>query len=271
MRSRLLILGLIFAAFFTASLSYAQVPQRINYQGKLTTPEGALIDDTLSIVFTIYDAATNGGVLWTETQSSVIVENGVFSVLLGSVNTIPDSVFDGSVRYLGVKVEADPEMSPRKAIASVGYAFKSEHTDTAEYAHVTQGYFEDGIRTGDAASGDGTRFGKKYSSGADIDPIVSCYSGYVWWDYSEKALKVTETNAYNNHCHAAGYRDQGTVKDFYDTWISSGNTVTLATFTENGNWATFEITSEGPNAGFIHIHCLYSNNRLVAHYWYRYQ
>ena len=106
----------------------------INYQGKLTTPEGALIVDTLSVVFTIYDAATGGTAFWTETQATVIVEKGIFSVLLGSVNPIPDSVFTGDVRYLGVKVEADPEMNPRKEIVSVGYAYKSEYSDTAEFS-----------------------------------------------------------------------------------------------------------------------------------------
>ena len=134
MRARIVILGVVFAVFFFASLSHSGVPQMINYQGKLTTTAGALIDDTLSMVFTIYDAATDGGVLWTETQPSVVVEKGVFSVLLGAVNPLPDTVFTGDLRYLGVKVEDDPEMSPRKNIVSVGYAYKSEFTDTAEYA-----------------------------------------------------------------------------------------------------------------------------------------
>ena len=128
-----LLVGGLFIFLFS-SLVYAGVPRMINYQGKLTTPAGALIDDTLSIVFTIYDAPTDGGVLWTETQATVVVEKGIFSVLLGSVNPIPDTVFTGAVRYLGVKVEADPEMTPRKEIVSVGYAYKAEYSDTAEYS-----------------------------------------------------------------------------------------------------------------------------------------
>jgi hypothetical protein len=55
----------------------------------------------------------------------VTVEKGIFNVLLGSVNPIPDTVFPGDVRYLGVKVGGDPEMSPRKAIVSVAYAYRS--------------------------------------------------------------------------------------------------------------------------------------------------
>jgi hypothetical protein len=134
--ARFLSLAFLILIFAFSTLLYGGVPQMINYQGKLTTPAGALIDDSLSVVFTIYDAATDGGVLWTETQATVIVEKGIFSVLLGSVNPIPDTVFTGDVRYLGVKVEADPEMTPRKEIVSVGYAYKAEYADTAAYAHV---------------------------------------------------------------------------------------------------------------------------------------
>jgi len=109
--------------FLFSSLIYADVPQMINYQGKITKPSGALVDTTVGMIFTIYDAATDGGVLWADTNSAVEVQKGVFSTLLGSVNPIPDSVFDGNVRYLGVKVGADPEMTPRKEIVSVAYAY----------------------------------------------------------------------------------------------------------------------------------------------------
>lgn len=134
MRVKLLISGVLFAVFCFSSLSYSGVPQMINYQGKITTPAGVLVDTTVQMIFTIYDAAVDGGVLWADTQFAVVVEKGVFSVLLGSGNPVPDSVFDGNVRYLGVKVGDDPEMTPRKSIVSVGYAYKSEHADTAEYA-----------------------------------------------------------------------------------------------------------------------------------------
>ena len=89
--SIILILALSFSNVLT------DVPQYINYQGKLTDPSGALIDDTLSITFTIYDSSTAGNVLWTETQPTVVVEYGIFNVLLGSVNLIPDTAFNGDI------------------------------------------------------------------------------------------------------------------------------------------------------------------------------
>lgn len=130
-----LLAGALFIFLFS-SLVYAGVPQTMNYQGKLTTPAGALVDTAVEMTFTIYDDSTTGNVLWADTLTSVEVEKGIFSTLLGSKNPVPDSVFDGSIRYLGVKVGSDPEMTPRKAIVSVGYAYKSEYSDTAEYAQM---------------------------------------------------------------------------------------------------------------------------------------
>jgi hypothetical protein len=109
---------------FLTTLSSAQVPQMINYQGKLTTNAGAPVNDTLQVVFTIYADEAGTAPLWTETQPTVEILKGVFNVLLGSVNSIPYSVFDGSIRYLGVKVGDDPEITPRKPMVSVAYAYK---------------------------------------------------------------------------------------------------------------------------------------------------
>lgn len=132
MKSKLCFMALGLLLVLVSSSS-AQVPQLVNYQGKLTNPSGAPLTDTLSIVFTIYNAEVGGISLWTETQSAVVIEKGIFNVLLGSVTPIPYSVFDGSVRYLGVAIGGDPEI-PRKSIVSVPYAYKSFEADTADFA-----------------------------------------------------------------------------------------------------------------------------------------
>lgn len=134
MRSVKILLVCLVAILVFSTLAYAEVPRMINYQGKITTPQGALISDTFSMVFSIYSDSTGGTALWTETQTAVKVEYGVFSVLLGSVNPIPATVFDGHTRYLGLKVGNDAEMAPRKAIVSVGYAYHSGIADTAYFA-----------------------------------------------------------------------------------------------------------------------------------------
>lgn len=138
-KSVLMVWGLMLVLF---SYSFAQVPQMINYQGKITKPSGVLVDTTTTMVFSIYADSIGGTSLWTETQSSVKVEYGVFSVLLGSVAPIPDSVFSASTRYLGIKIGNDAEMMPRKAIVSVAYAYRSSQADMADYARVLSNQFE---------------------------------------------------------------------------------------------------------------------------------
>ena len=110
--------------------SAAQVPQLINYQARLVNPGTNLPveDGTYSIAFSLYDAPTGGEPLWVETQNIQIL-NGVYSVLLGSMNPIDATLFLGQNRYLGVAIGTDPEMAPRKQMVSVPFAL---HAQTAE-------------------------------------------------------------------------------------------------------------------------------------------
>ncbi len=104
----------------------ASSTQMINYQGRLTDDGGAPITgDTVSVVFSIYDGDTAAAALWSETQA-IAVADGVYSVALGAVNPISDDLFNAADRWLGVKVRADAEMSPRAQITSVAYAINSK-------------------------------------------------------------------------------------------------------------------------------------------------
>lgn len=152
MKAKVFFTALLFAVFFSAGSNYAEVPQMINYQGVLNSTAGGPLDTTLSMVFRIYEDPTTATDVWSETQDSVKVEDGIFSVLLGSVNPIPASVFDGSLRYLGIQVGYDNEMSPRRLLVSVGNAFHSEFADLAEYAVNPD---EDWIVRGDTVYRDG--------------------------------------------------------------------------------------------------------------------
>ena len=123
----LLVVGTVI--FFLCSASSADVPHMINYQGKLTTASGGCLNDTVQMTFTIYADSFGTSADWTETQTEVIVKEGVFSVLLGAVDTIPSAVFDGNIKYLGVQVESDPEMRPLKPMVSVAYAYRAGTAD----------------------------------------------------------------------------------------------------------------------------------------------
>src|ERR1700743_991771 len=91
----------------------AAVPQILTQQGRLLDSSGAPVSGTVAFVFTLYDAPTAGNVLWTESQM-ITLDNGYFFSPLGDPMPIPATVFQGAVRYLGVKVATDPEMTPRQ-------------------------------------------------------------------------------------------------------------------------------------------------------------
>lgn len=115
----------------------AGVPQLINYQGRLTSSAGAPVTATISITFTIYDDSTDGTVKWTETQPSVVVTDGFFSVKLGSVNPLDETVFSDAGRFLGITVGSDPEITPRTRITSTGYAHQVGSIDGASGGTIT--------------------------------------------------------------------------------------------------------------------------------------
>jgi len=113
-------------------------PRLLNYQGYLTDTLGnPITNPSLSITFRIYDAVTAGNQKWFETQS-VAADRGIFSVLLGLLTPIPDSVFtNGPDRWLQLTVGAQI-LTPRTRIVSAPYAYTATYSDTAAYARAGQ-------------------------------------------------------------------------------------------------------------------------------------
>ena len=95
----------------------------LNYQGRLVDPATGApkADGSYSMTFRIYDAATDSNVLWTEIKD-VTVAKGLFSTLLGDTTALDPTIFNGSDRWLGVKVGSDAETAPRMAMAFAPYA-----------------------------------------------------------------------------------------------------------------------------------------------------
>lgn len=123
-----------FAAALSAQIPTTEAPRKINFQGKLNNPTSG----SVSLTFSIFQTATVGTALWSETHTGVTVINGIFNVLLGSVNPnsnpLPNSVFkNGGDLFLEIKVGNTP-LSKRVQIASVAYAIKATHADTAKVA-----------------------------------------------------------------------------------------------------------------------------------------
>ncbi|MEZ4867545.1 MAG: hypothetical protein R3C14_39830 [Caldilineaceae bacterium] len=98
----------------------------IAYQGRLANSSGEPLTQTVNMTFRLYAAANGGAPLWEEGwtgANSVQVSDGLFNVMLGSVNPIGQSVITGNSNlFLGITVGTDSEMSPRVQLGSVPFA-----------------------------------------------------------------------------------------------------------------------------------------------------
>jgi hypothetical protein len=107
------------------------IPNMLSYQGKLLDDAGnPVMDTTYSVLFSLYTVPSGGSSFWSETQT-VRTKAGLFSVLLGSVTPI-GTLPDAGALYLGMKVGADPEMTPRLRIASAAYSYLAERAASSD-------------------------------------------------------------------------------------------------------------------------------------------
>ena len=111
----------------------------MSYQGYLTDSAGQPMNGQVDMKFRLYAQpdALYADRLWEEEHTggnAVPVTNGLFNVLLGSLNPIPSTVWSYDELYLGVQVGSDPEMTPREQLGQVPYAMAASHALTADSA-----------------------------------------------------------------------------------------------------------------------------------------
>ena len=101
------------------------------YQGRLLKPNGdPQANGNYSIVFSLYDVDVGGGALWAEAKQVSVTDGGLFHTLLGDTNSLDLGLFDGRRLWLGVKIEADEETTPRQLLAHAPYAIHAEDAAT---------------------------------------------------------------------------------------------------------------------------------------------
>jgi hypothetical protein len=114
----------IIILLFTSMCLWAQnVPQTIDYQGRLADSSGNYLNGVVTVNFLIFYVETGGTAMWSETQD-VSTANGIFHVLLGSTVSFPTDLFDNADRWLELIVSGET-LSPRTVIASVPYSLKA--------------------------------------------------------------------------------------------------------------------------------------------------
>src|SRR3989344_5510105 len=119
--------------------------RQLPLSGQLLTPAKVSVPDgDYTMRFAIYNKdrtasdpypsdTDSGSRVWAETQT-VKVERGLWKVTLGSATALPDTLnFETGNYYLGIRVNTDPEMVPRKKILPVPLAINSESVGGAKH------------------------------------------------------------------------------------------------------------------------------------------
>jgi hypothetical protein len=95
------------------------VAGKINYQGRLTDPEGLPLDGTFTMRFQVYNDPAAGVLQWDSNNVSVDVDNGLFNVGLNVGADTAD--FNGQGLWLRIYVNGE-WLSPRQELLPVPYA-----------------------------------------------------------------------------------------------------------------------------------------------------
>jgi len=111
---------------------FAATPFLLSYQGRLTDDAGLALNGSHQIDFALFDSDSAGAQIWSELHPLVTVTDGLFSVVLGSINPLAPGYFVEPNRYLAIRVDGGPELSPRQQMLSAAYAFHAYDSDLLE-------------------------------------------------------------------------------------------------------------------------------------------
>lgn len=122
----------VFIIFIFFSANSFSAPNILNYQGTLSDDSGNPVNATKNMTFKIYDVPAAGTALWSSNEMQVQVVNGYFNVALEGFG---DDLFSEDVRYLAVEIDG-AELTERKRLASVPYAFQAGSANFADSAAI---------------------------------------------------------------------------------------------------------------------------------------
>jgi hypothetical protein len=121
---------LLLVTFYT--ISFAQIPERLAYQGVYTDTLGNPKPDGIyTFTFRLYETETGSTAEWTEIKD-IEVNQGLFNTYLGDVTPFNNTINFNKPYYLGIKPGSEAELLPRIPLSAVAYSFNSIKADTAE-------------------------------------------------------------------------------------------------------------------------------------------
>lgn len=126
-RTPALVLAVSVSMLASASAT-AAVPQTFGFSARLVDEAtGEPVHGTFPLVFALFDAETDGEVLWEESRE-VTVDDGVMFTEVGASTPLELAIFDGRALWLEIEF-GGVTMEPRIALGSVPYAFRSATAD----------------------------------------------------------------------------------------------------------------------------------------------
>jgi hypothetical protein len=144
MKKKIVNIGWLFFIFTLSLHSFVwAVPVTINYQGYLTDNNNIPLDDNLiSITIRLYNAETGDAILWSETHENIPINKGHFNIILGSKEPLVH-VLAYDPLFIGVSINTDPEMSPRKQLVSAAFAIRAYIAETVVDGAITSNKIKD--------------------------------------------------------------------------------------------------------------------------------
>lgn len=105
--------------------AYADVPKTIHYQGRITDlgTGNAIPDGIYSVRISLYESQSATATAWSDLYD-VQIQSGYFEASLGSNPVAPLNISFDKPYWIGIKVGADSEMSPRQPLSSVPYSMQ---------------------------------------------------------------------------------------------------------------------------------------------------
>ncbi|MFA6092900.1 MAG: hypothetical protein WCU88_05395 [Elusimicrobiota bacterium] len=144
-----LLLGLCAVFFILAGSGHAaSSPQKIGFQGKLLDSAGNPRNDSVDLTFRIFAAPAGGSALWSEAQNGVQLNNGVFSVELGSKTALSTTLFTGASAYLEVEVSPESPMTPRQQLLMSPASFRALLADDLKPGNTSYVQVANTLQTG---------------------------------------------------------------------------------------------------------------------------
>lgn len=254
---------------FNVNLLLAQVPHTISYQGLLTDSNGNPVSDgNYKLTFRLSPSPSNTISLWEETHESVPVTNGIFHVILGSIDTLK-LPFDRQY-YLEISINDGDILQPLTELTSVPYSLNV--ADSAAVKSLNERAGKITLKAGNNISISTNEDTITISSGGDGGSLTLPFNGIVSDDIFAFRIRnngngvgiASEVSSFNPAITAVNEGD-GAAGSFSNSDPASTSPTLNATSNGKGNTTQSINTGTDGYAGyFVNTNSATSKSSLFA-------